>query len=137
MTWEVQFPDQGSNQIPCTGSVGSQPLDHQGSPWNFFFFSHLHRSFFISFGKFSNFLWIGLVHFKGVLHTYTWQEELGESLQPGNNFCKRYNRKSVQHGGDEPGLWRGNTGPKTGSATIKLSIFGKLLNPLTLTFSHL
>ena len=28
----IWFPDQGSNLAPGTGSVESQPLDHQGSP---------------------------------------------------------------------------------------------------------
>ena len=32
----IQFPDQGSNLSPCTGSMESQPLNHQGSPYSLF-----------------------------------------------------------------------------------------------------
>ena len=33
-TCGIQFPDQGLNQAPCIGSMQSQPLDHQGSPYS-------------------------------------------------------------------------------------------------------
>ena len=33
----IQFPDRGSTGAPCFGSAESQPLDHQGSPWMYYF----------------------------------------------------------------------------------------------------
>ena len=32
------FPDQGSNLCPLHWQADSQPLHHQGSPWNFIFY---------------------------------------------------------------------------------------------------
>ena len=39
----IQFPDWGLNRVPCTGSLESQPLDHQGSPYLSFLYTSLRK----------------------------------------------------------------------------------------------
>ena len=38
----IQFPNQALNPGPCIGSLKSQPLDHQRSPWIYAFISFMY-----------------------------------------------------------------------------------------------